>query len=447
MIVTYSGGTTQQRQWVQDAITQCSYPLTDLAVNLTVAWTDALPVSGDIGHLHSYMVTQGSGGTYTISIATWADDANHPENAGLPNPAADIYEFYKQSFVHELGHVVHLARIITDVQRQAAAAQFWTTQITGSRQYGTLPYWAAPVWAENMMEAIAEAFKLSFFKGRLIYGDRTIWKIDEAPFGVLMGMLMPSAGGADWRDDFSVDDLAAYTAAVSFTVGGGTLNLPAQGAGAATTGILLEGQVLVAAPYTSVKVVQIASEGVSSAVLALVAGSSAIDGLFAYDEFTLTSSVDAATGLAGIAVASALGVSTLIIPVPAPPFWIVLDGRDFAAVRFQLWGTDPAAGGTPLYAVAVAADPFSGPYEGELGSLVGGASNLDGTFFNNDIPTLVAQTLGIRLDDYVVGAGQPVAPPPYPQLTPGTISPGAQQLGVLRGRLDMSRVVQAKRIA
>lgn len=203
MNLTLSDGTSQQQRWVNDAIAQCSYPLDSLVASVVVEWADSLPVSSDIGHAHSYMVTEGSAGSYTITIATWADDPSAPGNSGLPNPAQDTYEFYKQSFVHELGHVIHFELITTDPQRTRAAGYFWHPDTTdGSlRHYGALADWSASVWQDNIMEALAECIKCATYTGRLIYLNRSSWNVDEVNWQPLMGMLYPS-GGTIYYDPF-----------------------------------------------------------------------------------------------------------------------------------------------------------------------------------------------------------------------------------------------------
>jgi hypothetical protein len=188
------GGTGRQRDWVDGAIGACTYDLTLIDATVTVQWVDPLPQSPDIGHAHSYMVTTSNGvREFTISIATWADDASNPNNSGLPNPSQDIQTFYEQSFVHELGHVVHFSTITSDDERTHAASLFWTPDTSGGsgRRFGTLADWSATTWAQNMMEAIAETFKCVYYQGDLIYRNRTIWHLDAKNWPELWTMLIP----------------------------------------------------------------------------------------------------------------------------------------------------------------------------------------------------------------------------------------------------------------
>jgi hypothetical protein len=193
-----SAGTGRQIQWVKDAIASCSFDHTLLPIPVRVVWEETLPESSDIGHLHSYMVTEGDGGTgFIVHIAKWADDPTNPNNQGLPDPQSDIYDFYKQSFVHELGHIVQFSDVITDLQRSEVAALFWTADASGGsgRRYGTLADWTANTWAQNMQEAVAETFKVVYYTGRLIYRNRTIWRIDAGAWNSLWTLLMPPIAG------------------------------------------------------------------------------------------------------------------------------------------------------------------------------------------------------------------------------------------------------------
>lgn len=193
MNLQLGNGTDRQQRWVQDAVSDCTYDLSLINATVTVKWADTLPDSGDLGHAHEYMVTQSGPDGFTITIISWADDPNASGNKGLPNPSADVYTWYKQSFVHELGHVVHFSQITNDAERTAAASYFWTPAVSGgSRRYGKLADWSAPGWGDNMMEAIAETFKCTCYTGRLIFANRTIWRIDKGtPWDGLWVLLIP----------------------------------------------------------------------------------------------------------------------------------------------------------------------------------------------------------------------------------------------------------------
>lgn len=343
MNFSYSGGTDQQRRWVQDALAQCSYPLAALTANVTVQWSSSLPVSGDLGHAHSYMVTQTAGaGAFTITIASWADDPTNPDNLGLPNPSQDIYDFYKQSFVHELGHVVHFTLINTDALRQRAAGLFWITDVTGGsgRRSGVLADWSSGVWPDNLMEAVAEVFKCTFYSGRMIFMNRTAWRIDENPFNDLVKLIAPLGTGA-FYDDFSVDHLALYGGGPPTAVTGGQLVVGYPNA------TLLEPSVLATNGAMSVKIA--ARDAVAGQAPTVVLATSVLGVPTEEAEAVLDLNiVDGAPfdNALHLIVATGAGSSDVWLHSPALPAWLVLRLTDALATA-ELWLTDPVLGGSP----------------------------------------------------------------------------------------------------
>lgn len=222
-------GTPQQQAWVNRAIAACNYPVDALAVGVTVVWASASPCSLH----HPYMCTEANDdGSFTITIEPWADDPSNPNLRGLPSPAADIQEFYMESFVHELGHVIHYTLITNDDARTAAASLFWTPEANSAagRRWGTLADYA-PVetstltWAAAIVEAIAECIKCAFYVGELIYMNRTEWHIDPQEWQAFINLILPAGEGFDekWAADennqpLDVGDFATFTAQAGVVV-------------------------------------------------------------------------------------------------------------------------------------------------------------------------------------------------------------------------------------
>lgn len=225
-------GTPQQIAWVQQAIQACTYPLDELSVPVTVTW-GAVPC----GLLHTYMCTEWfylaedpsdvSSYRFIITIEPWADDPNAIENRGLPNPGADIQTFYMQSFVHELGHVIHRTLINTDDLRTQAAGLFWTPSVNASsgRRAGQLQDYSPDEttglgWACSVVEAIAESVKCAWYQGRLIYMNRTNWRIDEQEWPTLVKLLTPSVGpGGSFDETWRAFNPAKYAYVHAFREG------------------------------------------------------------------------------------------------------------------------------------------------------------------------------------------------------------------------------------
>lgn len=384
MNFAYSGGTPQQLRWIQDALTDCTYPLSAIGVNVTFQFAQPLPISTDIGHAHSYMVTQQvAPGDFTISIATWADDPTNPNNLGLPNPAQDIYDFFKQSIVHELGHVVHFTLINSPLLQQQAASLFWTPDITGGpgRRYGSLPDWSATVWVDNVMEGIAEVFKCVFYSQRLIFLDRTDWHIDQTPFNELIQLLTPPAT-AGVVDDFTAT-IDPFIAAGNGFTSGGVLDVP--GDGITTTlslydptqlsstvdvaqslkvdafgalglsELLMENLAYPAGtPFAQATMFYTPNGAVTAQVPSIVNGTIGLSIVVNPDGVT---DVDVMDGAAGIITANVSGSSAganaaIIVPSVTFPFWLRLVASTTGAAA-EIWETDPQHGGSPSHQVSV----------------------------------------------------------------------------------------------
>lgn len=213
MDFTFDGGTPRQRQWVNDALDACTYPLVNIAATVKVKWVKAMPGNADT--THPYMVTEiEDDGSYLISIIDWADDYTNPGNQGLTNPPGQIHDFYAECFIHEVGHVWSFAVFDagdTDPQHNATVAFvtgfFWhgepggaasPTDIillpalagshipAGGRRYGTADDWEGksghpvPPWNEEIRESWAEIFKMLYSGTKPVYGNRTNWQISLA---------------------------------------------------------------------------------------------------------------------------------------------------------------------------------------------------------------------------------------------------------------------------
>lgn len=370
MEVTFTNGTSQQQQWVNDAIAGVSYPLDAIGLGITVDFTDTLPVSPDLGHEHTYMVTVGGGGTFTIYVAKWADDPLNRNNSGLPNPAADIYDFFKQSFVHELGHCVHLTMIVNDAQRVAAAGDFSTEETTGGSgvRVGALADWSAATWDHNMMEAIAEVFKCTYYTGRLIFGNRTIWDIDASGFDELMALLIPpSTLPTSGRASIKVVSVALDPPGLA---SGSTLDqyfVMTIGAGEGSLCLVLSSErVMPYGAFVDTNIPgDIAITGYASGILGVSGNGNpqfgvgvGVGGFGAYlgSVFLTGLPIDPDTGdppfsTAGEDVATHV-VALDGVATPVFPFWLALNLTE-TDVSAEIWQTDPALGGSPLIAKTV----------------------------------------------------------------------------------------------
>lgn len=191
MNLTFAGGTAQQQQWVNDAIARCTFDFAALGVNVVVSFTNLSNCSLS----HTYMCTSGSAPDFQIQIVPWADDPRAPGVQGLTDPAADVHEFFMDSFIHEIGHVL----AFTDVTDLQALCQCFTHIPDGRRGVASDYFSAGEAtnhqWEELIVEATAEWFRLAFLPLTQCYWNRTNWEISAADWPTFMALLLPGAGG------------------------------------------------------------------------------------------------------------------------------------------------------------------------------------------------------------------------------------------------------------
>lgn len=352
------GGTPQQQRWVQDAIAQCSYPLDSLNATVTVQWANQMPSNAD--SRHPYMVTQvQSDGSFLVTVASWADDPSNPGNQGLPNPQQDIYEFYKQSFVHELGHVVidstfNPGGADTDPRVQTMCGLFWRATVDSGtgRRFGTMSDWDASslAWADEVREAVAECFKCGFYTGRLLFMNRTHWNIDAGSWAQFLSLIsIPVSGGFDerWQTDWSgLTGVDVISQSGVITPGDpGTLAVAA-----GTELEIVSKQPVVATAMMSVEIVD------------------SVNGTGGWMQLRADQD-DAGTNEGGVTVDFGSPVSLVVggwpnggsappnvsenITLPPAPFWLVLR-QGASTLTGEIWTTDPwKAGGSPADSVAL----------------------------------------------------------------------------------------------
>lgn len=171
---------SQQRAWAQDAIALCRFPWDAYDLNVTFVVVPEPPCPGH----QDYMCTQADVGfaNFLVNIREGADDPTQQFNKGLPNPAADVKDFYMESIIHELGHVI-VDKKVDGAGRIAETVLLFTMQKTGAGiRTGTEADWNdPPEWADHIQEAAAEVFKDTFLNENYrVYENRTNWDISEA---------------------------------------------------------------------------------------------------------------------------------------------------------------------------------------------------------------------------------------------------------------------------
>lgn len=219
MILNFDASVTdRERTWAQEAVAHAvgsGFPADNLAVTITV-YTVTEPAAP--GH-SDYMATLYSGGLeMTIQIRRHADEIAASFVQGLPDVQRDLEQFFKESFIHELGHVVTFLTLATDDLKAQAAALFHY-EAHGSRagQQGTLADWN-PLnqrWEDRIQEAVAEVFKDAYVTWEpQVYENRTSWTIEPDAFRDLMRLALTGIGGSFIGYTGIPGDWAPYSAIV-----------------------------------------------------------------------------------------------------------------------------------------------------------------------------------------------------------------------------------------
>lgn len=165
---------TLQRQWVMDAVQFCTFKGGSYAATVRIEEEPPCP-----GH-KDYMCTYMEGNVATIVIRRGAEDPSQPFLGNLPNPAKDVKNFFMESVVHELGHVVQLTNM-KDADITPMCALFFKQGATGEgMQWGTSDNWSAGDWEDRIQEAVAETFKDAYLGDMYrVYDNRTNWSLGQ----------------------------------------------------------------------------------------------------------------------------------------------------------------------------------------------------------------------------------------------------------------------------
>lgn len=178
MNVSFTGGTAQQRQWVQDAISTCNFPFDGLSVSVEFTWGTP-PVAN---HSAFACTVSNGGGSYTVTLRPDLDDPNR-------DPLYNGKSFYEETVVHELGHVAQMALADSSAQHDSFCDMFGAPHTDWTISEATPQGWETAV-----VEAVAETFKDMWFPDRK-FDNRTRWKLASNETGAFAAMF-PVTGAA-----------------------------------------------------------------------------------------------------------------------------------------------------------------------------------------------------------------------------------------------------------
>lgn len=206
---------SQQRQWVADALASLRIPLTSFIAGDVLVQTVADPASP--GHNDAMATSIQEDGSYLIEIREGLD------TGGVPGIPGSLQDFFVECFIHELGHVIAAQNVSSDPARTTLAATLTRTSPVGSvGQRGTLADWSGHAWGENIQEGLAEVLKDAATDMRL-YDNRSNWTVtaeDWDAFSVALGLRVvpsdapptddPPAENPLWTVDFEEDTDESY---------------------------------------------------------------------------------------------------------------------------------------------------------------------------------------------------------------------------------------------
>lgn len=185
--VNFLNGTPRQRQLFNDAVAEALYDWSRIPNNIDVDWESQFDSTLHNSFALTQYLTDQVDSCHrqmhdNIKIASNLDNPNRPGNEGghpVGYYAGD--QFYKETVIHELGHVV--GSMADASQRTALAACFDrgpTSWLAGLNNEGA--------WEDRVTEGFAETFKDVFFPGRK-FDNRTRVKLPQANFSRFLDIL------------------------------------------------------------------------------------------------------------------------------------------------------------------------------------------------------------------------------------------------------------------
>lgn len=183
--------TRQQRQWVRDAIALCQFPLDSWRIGLpvTVEWTNVDDPETDnfAEYMTTSFVTTDGNEHAVIAIATNADSMENSAVQALEILPWELQNWYMESFIHEIGHVV-FGWYFGEAGTIARVAEMYER----NGQQGTAADWSPPgnSWENRIVEGNAEFFKDVFMPpGFRVFDNRTNWWMKRSDYGTWLDML------------------------------------------------------------------------------------------------------------------------------------------------------------------------------------------------------------------------------------------------------------------
>lgn len=186
MNIIFDNGTAQQRAWFTEAMSLATFPWNRISTTVHVGWVAHIDLPK---HHNDFAVTIvnplpadpcGRPDNAHILIRDDLDDPNRPgDDGGFPRGHFAGKEFYMESVLHELGHVVQSK--FTSGQRSRLAAIF----------NGKPADWNGPSrWEDKRQESDAETFKDVWLpKPHRKFDNRTLHRLQRWQFSEWLAVL------------------------------------------------------------------------------------------------------------------------------------------------------------------------------------------------------------------------------------------------------------------
>jgi len=220
MNIEIVGATANQMTLTERALDVFEYPVDELSTAVTIAFVvePSYPGTEEFA-----AATQIDSNEWLIEVRSNLDQLGRDPEGIYEGP-----EFFMETIIHEMGHVI--AGIFLDTQEKRAMAVdcfLRHVQQPGYPSVPTMAHWNAGEWQEQVIESVAESIKDIWLPlGIRAYDNRTEWWLREASFGGFLALLDPYSGEGGERGAHLVHrtrnavpgyDLDFYDTATDFT--------------------------------------------------------------------------------------------------------------------------------------------------------------------------------------------------------------------------------------
>ena len=182
------GATDNQAALVERALAAFGYPIDVMGTDVTIAFVvePSYPGTEEFA-----AATQTGPGEWLIEVRSNLDQLGRDPEGIYEGP-----EFFMETVIHEMGHVIAGTWLGTPEKRASMAVCFERkNREPGYPADGNITYWQAGDWTDRIEEAVAESIKDVWLPLSIrAYDNRTKWILKQSSFGAFVALLDPYAG-------------------------------------------------------------------------------------------------------------------------------------------------------------------------------------------------------------------------------------------------------------